>query len=243
MNEVVYKKIKDILIFVLGIGLILMLSKSCNQSAKINELKNLSESVSTELIKSRNNLNQEITKNQVIQTQTLETFIKLKSLDTTIIKLQNEVKENKQYLKQVGSSLTYFNNNTNYNGNIKTKVSLDSNKSPIYNFDLSDEWINLVGQSDSNNTHVDLKIKNQYSIIVGYDKVKEKGHWFKVRKPFTIVKNFNPYTETNELKTYQVSVPKPKKFGVGFSSGIGLNYMLQPYIYIGVGVNFNLFRF
>ena len=152
----------------------------------------------------------------------------------TITKLQEEVRNAKKQVKEPGSSVTVVDNNTHVSGSTNTTVILPTKptESPIYETkpSIKDEWISLYIKATAKDISYDLTVRNQYSVVIG----QEKG------KNFAQVHNFNPHTETSDIKTYQVTVPKQKRLGIGIQGGYGLGAGgLTPYI--GVGLSYNLF--
>ena len=92
---------------------------------------------------------------------------------------------------------------------------------------------------NKDSTHFDLKITNKYSVIVGEEGKRKKA------RPFVDVINYNPYSSTDTLRTYQVSMKKqrPKRFGIGINGGVTLNSSLKIKPYVGVGLSYNFVRF
>ena len=211
---------------------------------KIKEQANLLESLNSDLItwKDKDSLNK--AKIEVIKTQKTKDFLNLKTKDSIIIELQNEVKENKKKLKQSGSSVTIFETKSDIKHKSETQVvARDTIKNYIFpeyksNINL-DEWVvgNVIANRDS--TMLDIKIKNSYSIVIG----SEKQGLFKKTKPYVEVTNKNPFSETESLRTYQVSLPRQKRFSLGISVnyGIGKGFEFQPFV--GIGIQYNLIRF
>lgn len=182
---------------------------------------------------------------KVIALESSETklFTDLSVKDSAISKLQLEVKEAKKLLKEQGS-VSNFSTITSIDTVFKTIVIADTlnPKFPIYksSFNLLN-WVygSMLASKDS--IALKLTIHNQYSVLIGRDPQGFLGLGKSV--PFAQVKNFNPYSETTELKTYVVSLPKPKRFGIGPFIGLGWIDTLSPEILIGVGVQYNFIRF
>lgn len=183
------------------------------------------------------------TKIQIIETERTKDFLSLQSKDEEIIKLQKTVKQYEKQIKNQGS-VTNFTSETK----IITKDSLVtdsvcgkcsfyfSNSNPWYSVDASiypTETPNQVSLS------LDLKVKNEYSVIIG----EEKQGLFKKPKPFVEVLNHNPYSETKSLRTYQVSNNvRVKRFGIGPNISVGFNDKGFSW-FIGIGLQYNLIRF
>ena len=180
---------------------------------------------------------------QIIETERTKDFLSLQSKDEEIIKLQKTVKQYEKQIKNQGS-VTNFASETK----IITKDSLVtdsvcgkcsfyfSNSNPWFSVDASiypTKTPNQVGLS------LDLKVKNEYSVILG----EEEQGLFKKPKPFVEVLNHNPYSETESLKTYQVSNNvRVKRFGIGPNISAGLDDKGFSW-YIGFGLQYNLIKF
>ena len=180
---------------------------------------------------------------QIIETERTKDFLSLQSKDEEIIKLQKTVKQYEKQIKNQGS-VTNFTSETK----IITKDSLVtdsvcgkcsfyfSNSNPWFSVDASiypSEKLNQL------NLSLDLKVKNEYSVIVG----EEKQGLFKKPKPFVEVLNHNPYSETKSLRTYQVSNNvRVKRFGIGPNISAGFDDTGFSW-YIGFGLQYNLIKF
>ena len=180
---------------------------------------------------------------QIIETEKTKDFLSLQSKDKDIIKLQKTVKQYEKQIKNQGS-VTNFTSETK----ITTKDSLVtdsvcgkcsfyfSNSNPWYSVDAS---VSPTETPNQLSLSLDLKVKNEYSVIVG----EEKQGLFKKPKPFVEVLNHNPYSETESLRTYQVSTPKLKRWGVGPQIGFGLNSNFTTGAYVGIGLHYSFFNF
>ena len=106
---------------------------------------------------------------------------------------------------------------------------------------LKNNWIDATYGFNKGFSYLDLKVKNEYELTIGY----EGGNLFKRGIPYAIVKNRNPYTVTTDLRVYQVSVPKPKRYGISLQTGFGGLYNINTKTlgygpYVGLGVNYNI---
>lgn len=205
-----------------------------NQSDKLL-LENKTLTVQMKSYRDKDSLN--IATIEVFKSDKGKDLLKIKSQDSSILFLQSEVKKYKSQIKEPGSSVTTVTNSTNLHGTTPTTVlpaspviAGNTNPTfPTYTADKSNDWIKLHIQARHDSTHFDLKVINKYSVVIGYDK----------KVPFAQVKNFNPYTETTDLRTFQVSVPKAKRFSLGVQVGFGIvGTKFGPYI--GVGGNYDL---
>ena len=180
---------------------------------------------------------------QIIETEKTKDFLSLQSKDEEIIKLQKTVKQYEKQIKNQGS-VTNFTSETK----IITKDSLVTDsvcgKCSFY-FSNSNPWFSVDASIYPTETpnqlslSLDLKVKNEYSVIVG----EEKQGLFKKPKPFVEVLNHNPYSETESLRTYQVSNNvRVKRFGIGPNISVGFNDKGFSW-FIGIGLQYNLIRF
>jgi len=169
----------------------------------------------------------------VFEASSKRDFLKIKSSDSTIIFLQSEVKKYKNQIKEPGSSVTTATSTTNNSGTLPTHVTnpVPTNTvSPIYSANKTNAWIDLAISATKDSISYKLAVRNKYSVIIGY----EKG------LPTAIIKNYNPYTETTDMKSYQVTMPKTKRLGIGLQGGYGFGSGgLTPYV--GIGVSYNIF--
>ena len=239
-------KVEWFVISILLIVLILSIRKCSNYKYESKEQANLVSSLNDTIKtwKDKNNLSH--SKIEVIETINPNDFIKLKSKDEDIQKLQQLVSNYKSKLKKQGSA-TIFETTIEIEDKVTTKV--DSIvypkdglivKKPVYNssFNLGG-WVVGSTKATEDSTQISLKVRNEYSVIIG----EESQGWFKSKKPFVEIINQNPYSETKSLRTYQVQLPKPKYFGVGpiIGYGISTDFKFQPFI--GIGVQYNLIKF
>ena len=207
------------------------------------EDKSLIGSLNAELITWKDKDSLSHAKIQIIETEKTKDFLSLQSKDKDIIKLQKTVKQYEKQIKNQGS-VTNFTSETK----ITTKDSLVTDsvcgKCSFY-FSNSNPWFSVdasIYPTDTPNQlslSLDLKVKNEYSVIVG----EEKQGLFKKPKPFVEVLNHNPYSETESLRTYQVSTPKLKRWGVGPQIGFGLNSNFTTGAYVGIGLHYSFFNF
>ena len=95
--------------------------------------------------------------------------------------------------------------------------------------------------SNRDSTNLNIRVRNEYTVVLGY----ESQGLFKPKrkKPFAEVKSKNPYTEIDGLRTYQVSSPKEKRWGIGPYIGVGVNQSLQLQGSIGLSIQYSIFRF
>ena len=214
MNKL--NKITSIVSIVLIIILSFFIVRSCNQDKIISEKTNLISSLNDtiKIWKDKNGISH--SKTEVIKTSSVNNFLKQNVKDEETKELQNTVKKDKNRLGKQGS-VTKFNGIIEFEKEIPTlrdtiyipKDGLVIKKS-VYNssFDM-DGWVVGSIKASEDSTKINLKVKNDYTVIIGEEKTGFLG--LGKRKPFVEVTNKNPYSETTSLKTYQVENYKIKR--------------------------------
>jgi hypothetical protein len=213
-----------------------------NQTSKIKS--NLITSLGTDLKvwKDKNSLSH--AKIQVLETASAKEFTRLATNDSLVVELQDLVKGFSKELKRRGSA-TIIKTITQIDTVFVTKDSLiyddvsNSYSIPLpYSKSFANKWLNLDYNITTDSTSYSLLLQNDYSIVIG----EERETLFKPRVPYVEIINKNPYTSTEALRTYQVTVPK-KKIGIGPQIGYGLSGSLQIQPYIGIGIHYDIIRF
>ena len=209
---------------VLALFLAVFIGIATHHMKRADEQENLVSSLnaSLEVWRDRDSINH--AKIEVIETARIKDFLAIQSKDAEVKKLQEVVK---QYEKQLGERGSVTNVTTSTEISVSSTVKIDTIAGNCsFEFVEGDEWVStkvvVEGTSNSDDLEVmlDYKIKNEYSVIIG----EEGGNIFKQGKPFVEVINHNPYTETYQLRTYQVSgYKKPKQWSVGLGAALGLS--------------------
>ena len=244
----ILNKITSIVSIVLIIILSFFIVRSCNQDKIISEKTNLINALNDtiKIWKDKNGISH--SKTEVIKTSSISDFLKQNLKDKETKELQSTVKENKNRLGKQGS-VTKFNGIIEFEKEIPTlrdTIYIPKDglviKKPVYNssFDM-DGWVVGSIKASEDSTKINLKVKNDYTVIIGEEKTGFLG--LGKRKPFVEVTNKNPYSETTSLKTYQVENYKIKRFGIGpnISYSLGANGQLYPTF--GIGLQYNVIRF
>lgn len=170
------------------------------------------------------------------ETQNAKDFLNLKTKDKEILELQDVVKEYKKALKKQGSA-TNFESETIYD-TIYEEIPGAITDSSYYS-SINNDWIKSEFGYIKDSSFFRLKVVNKYSLIIG----SESNGLFKKRVPFAEVINHNPYSQTTKLRTYQVQIPDPRRFGVGVFAGPAITSDLIITPVIGVGLYYSIFSF
>lgn len=211
-------------LLIIIISVIVLLSvKTCNQSYKIKEQTSLISSLNDTVTiwKDKDSLSH--SKIQAITTERVKDFLNIQNLQGENKKLQEEVKKYKGKIKNGGSvtnTVTKVETRVITNTVIDT-VYKDNKLYPVYSGTFNKQgWVTGKVTADPDSITIDpLKVKIEQTYVIGQDKTGFLG--LGKPKPFIEVINKNPYAETTELKTYQVTSPKPKR-GIWLITGLVL---------------------
>lgn len=231
---------KDYILSILLIIIAILFYTKCEQNENLQEQNTLHINADAELKEYKSKEGLYVSQIAILTTEREKDFLKFKSKDSTILKLQEAVEEYKGKLRSVtihsgrttskGGSITVIN---------KTDTIIKDSLIylyPTYESKWSNKW--EIGSIIANKDSVfrDIKINNEYEITIG----NVKNGIFKKKTSEVIVKNLNPNTQTTELKTYEV-IQKDKRINLGVQAGYGLGLTtMKPTTYIGVGVSFNI---
>ena len=230
------KKMKVAFSIILGIILLAFITYKCSNDSNQSKMEQTILNDNQKTFRDKDSLSH--TTNNVIEGKAKD-FIDLEVKDKEIIALQELVKKYKKQLANKGNA-TNFTSETKYDTIYETKIKRDTiilSKNTIMD-SIHNKWINTTFGFDKGNTVFTLKLKNEYSVIIG----EESQGWFKKKKPFVEVINLNPYSETTKLKTYQVETKPIKKIGIGPGVYYGIGNNFQPQVFIGIGIQYNFIR-
>jgi hypothetical protein len=259
MNKERMYKVVSITIIVI---LVLLNLKSCKntQDTKKDYVSTINALQDT-MITYRNKDGMQVAKISLIETEKASQFLEINSKDAVIIKLQEEVKKNKNRMGKSGS-ITVIENTTNLatvdtTSYITFKDTIVRNDTvfvyPEYSSFIkkglkidSSYWVTANVKANKDSTSFELGIQNSYTVVLGREKSKGFKALFKPKVAFAEVTNENPYTSTKTIRAYQVKTPKPKRFGIGVHVGYGLTFdknytpIIRPYI--GIGFQYNIIQ-
>jgi hypothetical protein len=203
--------------------------RNCHQKYEIHKKDiELINSLSDTLLVWRDKDSLQHAKISVIETENTKLFTSLDLKEKELIELQNTVKKYEKRLKEQGS-VTIFETKTKFDTIYQTDIIDNSNWCDT----IKNNWIDVQYCRKDSIAYLGLTIRNDYEVIIG----KEK------KLTYAEIINKNPYSETTSARTYQVQLPKQKRFGVGLHIGTGLTHDLKFRTYIGIGLNYNVIEF
>jgi hypothetical protein len=223
--------------------LILLYVLGCNQlkkNTKIEEQSNLISALGDTLKLTRYADSSQKATIQSFSTKRIIDFTNMNVKDSIINALQSVVKQYKKELKDGGSAIVYRGEvaiqstgptiieHTNYD-------TINNPVFPIYGAEIDNKWYNIKIRARKDSVHADLKIINDYTVILG----KEKGVWF------ANVINHNPYSVTKSMRSYNVIVPKIRQKRVNLAvfggyGGCNTQGTIRTGPIVGVGISYTI---
>ena len=234
----------SVILILLTISSILLYNNERRKRITVSNLYNSSQDT-IRFWKNKNGEN--VARIFVLSSEKLEDFLKMKTKDDTIIRLQTLVREYKKQLHNQGSA-TIIQTITEYDTTYVTNNLLDTIYFPNATIldSISNRWISTKFGFDRGNTIFSLRVDNLYSVVIG----EESRGLFRKKEPFVEVTNHNPFTETAMLRTYQVTQTKHSKWGVGPNISVSASPYYKDGVFgfqftptIGIGFQYNLINF
>lgn len=212
----------------------------CDNKSNVVQTNTLYEHANDSITYYKDKYNNQVASTYLLQGTNTALLLNLKTNNETIKWLQQEVKDNKDKIKN-GGTVGVIGTTTNFTATTATTILPLSNGevNPTYITQQTDStWIvyKIVAKKDS--TKFDLKVKNKYSVVFGEEKVK--GKLFK-KQPVALVTNKNPYTQVTEMKVFEVTNKVRKRVSINVSAGYCIPlFSFKPQPYIGAGIGYNL---
>jgi hypothetical protein len=104
-------------------------------------------------------------------------------------------------------------------------------------FGEQNDYLNLRGEFDvDGKLSMDIKIPLSVDVIVGYNK--------SIKRYVGTVGSDNPYIQFTDIRTIQLDLKKPRRFGLSAIGGYGFAWGdLRPKPIIGLAVTYDIFQF
>ena len=238
-----------------GIIIVALLYKKCNPVDETDKSQlAIIRALDDTITKYKNAYKETVYTMSVIKTENAKTILALQTKDSTVRRLQGLVSDYQGKLEAGSAVLTakietmmhdkpsvesiFFDTGEyyvpkNYKLDTTTNGYYPYNTYPTYKIhsDSTNHWLlyDITVNHDSSN--VNIKVLNDFDAVIGVNK----------KKPFVDIIIKNPYSIVSTIRTYQVSLPKPKRWGIGPSAGMTFDGVLKPYV--GIGLSYNLIRF
>ena len=246
----VWKKAKPIFTIVGIVLLIIFLLRGCQAETKLAEAEAFNKALGDSLVTWRDKEGAFKANITLLEYHSADYFTKWNTADSTVIKLQALVTKYKKELGKRGSA-TIITTDAEINISEPTVVYRDTTKpcDPVYktNFEIMGSgkyektkwiWGEVIATKDS--TVVGMRFHEEIDVILGEEKTGFLG--LGKRRPFAEVTLHNPFNKVSTLRSFNVTPPKPKRFGIGPTLSYGVGSEFNPQVFIGIGVNWNIIK-
>lgn len=241
--EIQLNKTTLTLIGVCVVLIILLFYRGCNKGNQLQEQIDLYEASKATLLVAENKLGQQTAQIELMTADNEKDLLKMQTQDSTIMKLQSVVKDYKGKL----ATATVIINSTGDVGSTATTITKHDTVTVngveyiygTYESEWDEEWSSgkIVATKDSISRN--FLVKNEYEITQGW----ERQGFLKGKSPVVKIKNLNPNTSTEELRSFTVT-EKKKPFALSAGAVYGIDILhLRPTIVVGVGVTYSIIKF
>lgn len=224
--------------------------RGCESEAKLAKVETMNKALEDSLTTWRDkedNFKANIT---LLESEKADYFTKWNTADANIIKLQALVSKYKKQLGKKGSA-TVITTDAEIDITEPTVVYRDTSKpcDPVYKTDFEvmgtgkykdTKWVWGVIEATKDSTIVGLRFHEEIDVVLGEEKTGFLG--LGKPRPFAEVTLHNPYNKVSTLKSFNVTPPKSKKFGIGPTLSYGVGSGFVPQVFVGVGVNWDIIR-
>jgi len=245
-----WKTVKKILIVILIIVAILAMWTGCEAKAKLAEVETMNKALGDSLVTWRDkegNFKANIT---LLEYQSADYFTKWNTADSTVIELQALVTKYKKQLGKKGSA-TIITTDAEIDVTEVTVVERDTAKpcDPVYKttFEImgtgkfeKTKWVWGEVTATKDSTQVGMRFHEEIDVVLGQEKTGFLG--LGKPRPFAEVTLHNPFNKVSTLRSFNVTPPKPKRFGIGPTVSYGVGSGFVPQVFVGIGVNYSILR-
>jgi hypothetical protein len=245
-----WKTTKKVLIPILAIIAILAMLRGCEAQAKLAEAETINKALGDSLVTWRDKEGAFKANITLLESQSADYFVKLNTADSTVVKLQALVTKYKKQLGKKGSA-TVITTDAEIDISEPTVVYRDSTKpcDPVYQTDFeimgtgkykNTRWVWGVVTATKDSTQVGMRFHEEIDVVIGQEKTGFLG--LGKPKPFVEVTLHNPFNKVSTLRSFNVTPPKPKRFGIGPTLSYGVGSGFIPQVFVGIGVNYSILR-
>lgn len=244
-------KTTKIILIILGVLLLIFnLFKGCEAEQKLAETETLNKALGDSLKTWRDkegNFKANIT---LLENQNADYFTKWNTADSTVIELQALVTKYKKQLGKRGSA-TIITTDAEIDVTEPTIVYRDTTKpcDPVYKTDFEimgtgkykdTRWVWGVVHATKDSTTVGMRFHEEIDVVLGQEKTGFLG--LGKPRPFAEVTLHNPFNKVSTLRSFNVTPPPVKRFGIGPVAAYGIGSGFVPQFFVGVGVNYSILK-
>jgi hypothetical protein len=245
-----WKKAKPILTIIGIVLLIIFLLRGCQAEAKLAQTETLNKALGDSLTTWRDKEGAFKANITLLEYQNADYFTKWNTADSTVVKLQTLVTKYKKQLGKKGSA-TVITTDAEIDITEPTIVYRDTTKpcDPVYKTDFEimgtgkyekTRWVWGVVHATKDSTTVGMRFHEEIDVVLGQEKTGFLG--LGKPKPFAEVTLHNPFNKVSTLRSFNVTPPPVKRFGIGPVAAYGIGSGFVPQFFVGVGVNYSILK-
>jgi hypothetical protein len=248
--EKTWEKIRPIVLIVAVLLLLLSLMRGCQAEAKLAQVETLNKALGDSLVTWRDkegNFKANIT---LLEYQNADYFTKWNTADSTVVKLQALVTKYKKELSKKGSA-TIITTDAEIDITEPTIVYRDTTKpcDPVYKTEFEimgtgkykkTKWVWGEVTATKDSTQIGMRFHEEIDVVLGQEKTGFLG--LGKPRPFAEVTLHNPFNKVSTLKSFNVTPPPVKRFGVGPVVAYGVGSGFVPQVFVGIGVNYSILK-
>jgi hypothetical protein len=245
-----WRKLKPIL-FVLGVLILAVyLIRGCEAEQELAQNKTMNKALGDSLKTWKDKEGAFKANITLLEYQNADFFTKWNTADADVIRLQALVSKYKKQLDKKGSA-TVITTDAEIDISEPTIVYRDSTKpcDPIYKTDFKimgtgkykdTKWVWGEVTATKDSTQVGMRFYEEIDVVIGQEKTGFLG--LGKPKPFAEVTLHNPFNKVSTLRSFNVTPPPAKKFGIGPTVAYGVGSGFIPQVFVGIGVTWNIIR-
>jgi hypothetical protein len=250
LKNLLNSRLKPVIIVLGGLILAAYLMRGCKAEAKLAEVETMNKALEDSLTTWRDREGDFKANITLLENENADYFTKWNTADANVIKLQALVTK---YKKQLGSkgSATVITTDADIDITEPTIVYRDTTKpcDPVYKTDFEimgtgkyekTRWVWGVVHATKDSTTVGMRFHEEIDVVLGQEKTGFLG--LGKPRPFAEVTLHNPFNKVSTLRSFNVTPPKPKKFGIGPTLSYGVGSGFVPQVFVGIGVNYSILR-
>ena len=246
----VWGKAKTILLVIGVLILAAYLMRGCEAEQKLAQTETLNKALGDSLKTWRDKEGDFKANITLLEYQNADYFTKWNTADSTVVKLQALVTKYKKQLGKQGSA-TVITTDAEIDISEPTIVYRDTTKpcDPVYKTDFEimgtgkyekTRWVWGVVHATKDSTTVGMRFHEEIDVVLGQEKTGFLG--LGKPRPFAEVTLHNPFNKVSTLRSFNITPPPVKRFGIGPTLSYGVGSGFAPQVFVGIGVNYSILR-
>jgi hypothetical protein len=246
----IWSKVKPVFWVITILVLVLYLMRGCEAKTKLAEAETMNKALGDSLTTWRDKEGAFKANITLLENQSADYFTKWNTADSTVVKLQALVTKYKKQLGKKGSA-TVITTDAEIDISEPTIVYRDTTKpcDPVYQTDFEimgtgkykdTRWVWGVVTATKDSTQVGMRFHEEIDVVIGQEKTGFLG--LGKPRPFAEVTLHNPFNKVSTLRSFNVTPPRPKRFGIGPTLSYGVGSEFVPQVFVGIGITWGIIK-